>query len=277
MNTVEIITAFNQHDQIPYKAILSAIEHKEEITPALLAFFKNSIKNYKAEREEGPAFLISLALLAQFREKAAFDDLISLISLPEEHVEELLGLFSDELPTFIVSLYNGDLAAIKALIENTKISVTVRGAALNSLLGLFAIEKMSREELIAYHRSLLTSSFIEDEDFLSMLIDDIYALYPKELHAELIALLTKKEDCSLFVTKESVEELLNEYSQEDHLEAEIYSNIGILPVYNAIPLIENLYEGEMDEENLEDFMSTLEIDEEEDSCCQDSDKDCCDS
>ena len=277
MNTVEIITAFNQHDQIPYKAILSAIEHKQEVTPALLAFFKNSVKNYKAEREEGPAFLISLALLAQFREKAAFDDLISLINLPEEHVEELLGLFSDELPTFIVSLYNGDLAPIKAIIENTTLSVTVRGAALNSLLGLFAIEKLSREELITYYRSLLASSFIEDEDFVSILIEDIYSLYPKELHTELITLLTVKEECSLFVTKESVEELLNEYSQEDHLEAEIYSNIGILPVYNAIPLIENLYEGDMDEENLEDFMSTLEIDDEEESCCQDSDKDCCDS
>jgi hypothetical protein len=277
MTTTEIITALNQAEGVPYKAILAAIENRKEMTPALLALAKNFAENYTKLEEKGPDALIALALLAQFRETEVFESLLKLGHLTQEQADDFMADFADDFTSLFVSTYNGNFTGLTSVIEDTHAYVWFRVAALNSLLGLFAIGKLTRAELISYYRKLLASGCIEDENFTTRLVEDIFSFYPKELENEVKELIKQDKVNQLFVNEESIDEALKT-TEEEHLQDELYSNSTIFPLYNAFTFIEELYEEEMTEEELEDFMATLEGDEEdeeeEEGCCS-SDDECC--
>ncbi|CAH16590.1 hypothetical protein lpl2350 [Legionella pneumophila str. Lens] len=74
---------------------------------------------------------------------------------------------------------------MKKLIDNPNLNEWSRNAALKSLLGLVALDKLKRDELIDYIRMLFHSSLADDEDFLTRLVETASDIYPEELMQEI--------------------------------------------------------------------------------------------
>ncbi|HAT8938783.1 TPA: DUF1186 domain-containing protein [Legionella pneumophila subsp. pneumophila] len=74
---------------------------------------------------------------------------------------------------------------LKKLIDNPNLNEWSRNAALKSLLGLVALDKLKRDELIDYIRMLFHSSLADDEDFLTRLVETASDIYPEELMQEI--------------------------------------------------------------------------------------------
>jgi hypothetical protein len=140
----------------PEEAIRWAMAHRAEITPALL----ESLREPPARimEREGGWFLNVLAmyLLAQFREKAAFEPIIDFHAAITEAEEDLTeGVVTEGLSRILASLYLGDDLAIRRLIENAETNEWVRGAAVDVYPSLLASGQITRSEVVAYFRYLL--------------------------------------------------------------------------------------------------------------------------
>ncbi len=187
MQIEEILGHFkNPQGNFPKEAVNSALEHQEAITPYLLSILKSTISNFESIEDDSMDYTFALYVLSKFREKRAFPYILELASLPEDWPEELLGdCITESLARFIVSTFNDDLAAIKKIIENPNLNEWSRRAALNSLLGLIALEKLNRNELLDYIQTLFHSPLADDEDFVTSLVGIACDIYPEELMEEI--------------------------------------------------------------------------------------------
>jgi hypothetical protein len=171
----------------PQEAVNVAIQMKDEITPYLIALIREAAENYSKVHYSRMDHLFALFLLAKFREPLAFPYVMQIAMLPDEWSEKLLGdCVTEDLPALIVSTYNGDWSGIKAIIENIYINIWLRSAALKSLLGLVAINRLSRDEVIAYLKTVFQLGLTKNNDlFAAMLVDTACCLWPGELYAEI--------------------------------------------------------------------------------------------
>ena len=225
MQIDEILNNFNQpNGEFRKEALNAALNQQEEITPHLLAILDNTRAHPDHVKPNQIDYIVSFYILSKFREQKAFPSILAFASLPSELLEDLLGDFLTEgLARFIVSTFNGDLLAIKTVIENPQINRWFRNAALNSLIGLVAVDKMKREQLIDYLRSLFQSKLSEDETFTTSLVNTASDIYPEELLDE-INLAFDKEKVDLDVVnrrwiaqtlKKGKEACLSEYVYHD--------------------------------------------------------------
>jgi len=246
MLTVEqIVFSLNQKGKVPAMAINAALTtHKIEIIPALLAVVKNVAENYQYIDLDDITYLTAMYLLAQLREPAACQDIIKIASLYRDWPEKLLGdVITEGLPRFIVSTYDGNLQNIKNLIEHTHANLYSRTSALHSLLGLFAINRLSREEIIDYYMYLLNSPLTTDVEFTEFLINDICSLYPQELYNDAIKFFDNGLINSgqwAIVHREDLQEALD-MGMEDCLDKHVYDYKFHLPMENVIKEIAWLY------------------------------------
>ena len=225
MQIDEILNHFNQpKGQFPKEALNAALNQQEEITPHLLAILNNTLEHPYQVKPSQMDYIFSLYILSKFREQKAFPSILAFASLPSELLEELLGdCLTEGLARFIVSTFNGDFLAIKAVIENPKINRWCRNAALNSLIGLVAMDKMKRDQLIDYLRSLFQSKLAEDETFTTSLVNTASDIYPEELLDEInLAFDKKKVDLGVVnrkwiaqTLKKGKESCLSEYVYND--------------------------------------------------------------
>ena len=121
------------------KAMQSAVEQREAITPELLRVVEVIAANPTefAKRDDSMLPVFALYLLAQFREKRAYPAIVKMFSAPGETSYELVGdTVTEGLKQILASVYDGNPAPLHGLIENEEANEYVRDAAINAMLVL---------------------------------------------------------------------------------------------------------------------------------------------
>jgi len=78
-------------------------------------------------------FTYALYLLAQFKEKQAYQIIVKYVSQLTNGLDGTGDMVTEDLGSLLASVCNGDLSLIKQLIENPERNGYVRSAALESL------------------------------------------------------------------------------------------------------------------------------------------------
>lgn len=256
MNANEVLSALNQKNEVPISAILTALERSEEVTPTLLDFLEYILNNFQtADVTERSDIITTLFILAKLKEQKAFPYIIKIASLHDDWPEQILGdAHTESLTSLLVSTYNDDLPAIKHLIENRQANLWSRTAALESLHGLFALEIITRQELVNYYADLLNTSIIEDEEFVPWLIDAINSMYPVELYNEATSLISKPSFDHTIITQKNIDDTLD-LGMTECLNQNIYSREDLKPVetvINNVKWLYGTYENQDDEDSEEE-------------------------
>jgi hypothetical protein len=184
MLTVEqIITQLNADDSLfTREALEQAILHQEAITPALLTIIEN-VAIDPLSIEDTPAFNYALYLLAQFREKRAYPLIVKYfgeLGLESEALDPTGDIVTENLKNILASVCHGDLSLIKQLIEDPLVNEYVRTAALDSLVILYNIDQLSREDLVGYIETLFDPD--DDPFFIASLVSIACTIHPEELY-----------------------------------------------------------------------------------------------
>jgi hypothetical protein len=141
----------------PMKALQAAVEQRQAMTPELLRVVEVIAANpaEAAKRENYMLPVFALYLLAQFREKRAYPHIVKMFSAPGETSYDLAGdTVTEGLKHIFASVYDGNPAPLRGLIENDEANEYVRDAAINALVLLERSAQMPRDEVIDYFRSL---------------------------------------------------------------------------------------------------------------------------
>lgn len=145
----------------PQDIIQEMIDRHEELTPALLEVLSDAARLPEYYLEGGNWKLVTFAcyVLAQFRVTAAYKPLCTLLAGEEDTIDELFGdMITGDLGNILASVYDGDDAPLRALVENKDVYEYVRGSAVALCYQCLLVEgKISREALEAYATELLGS------------------------------------------------------------------------------------------------------------------------
>lgn len=184
----------------PRAALEGAIAQREEITPELLRIIEVAAQN-PSDASKGPdGFLPTFAtyLLAQFRDKRAFPLILKMVTGPGDSAHEILGeSITMDLGRILASVYDGNLAALKQVIENPQMDEYVRSGVLNTFLHLVRSQQMPREDLVEYLRYLLRPEAQRDESYIwDAIIEVVVELPAPELLEQTSSLF---EDDRLFI------------------------------------------------------------------------------
>ncbi len=144
----------------PDEHVFADIEKgREAIIPHLLQELRRFAENPQVIRQSGPDYIrhvLSIFLLAYFRETRAYPLVVKLISRPGDEVVELTGeVFTEALGRILASLYDGDLKPVQAVIENEQLNPWIRSAALDTLMVLWKEDVLEREQIIDYLKLLM--------------------------------------------------------------------------------------------------------------------------
>jgi uncharacterized protein len=137
------------HD-LPREAMRWALDHWDEAAPGLLGVLERYADGAdRSEEAAGAAFFI-LHLAGERRETRAFAPLCRLLR-DAEALEEVLGDgVTTTLSRILISAYDGDLEALKGVIEAEGADEYARAGALEVLAYLAATGRVAREEAEAY-------------------------------------------------------------------------------------------------------------------------------
>jgi hypothetical protein len=136
----------------PEAAIEFANAHRAEVTPYLV----ESVARVADHPENGadPDYVLHLYamhLLASWRETAAYAPLVRLGHHSEDVIEQLLGdTVTESYGRCLASVCDGNLAPLKALVEDSAAGHWARHAALEALMVRVLEGDASRDELVAY-------------------------------------------------------------------------------------------------------------------------------
>jgi len=196
----------------PKKAVEAAMEMRDEITPELLRILEDTIgraSEIVAEDEHGAYFvhLYAMYLLAQFRETRAYPLVVRFARLEEGVLDALAGEFvTEDLCRVLASVCDGDTGPIEELIEDENVGEYARGAALNSLLVLVSEGAKSRDEVMAYFKSLFAGRL---ERSYSHAWDSLVAcatrLHPEEVSGHITAAFEEGLVDEWFISPQNVE------------------------------------------------------------------------
>ena len=234
MEILQLIVQLEKPKTVPVEAINELMARKDESTPALLDVLTRTLDDYKRVATEKSDFLFALYILSYFREPLAFPHVLKFSQISADWVDKIFGdHITEALGSWLVSTYNGDFQALKNLIENKTAYTFSRSGALQSLLGLYALEKLSREEIIAYLKELIHSDLVEDYEFASAIALCAMRLYPEELYDDIMDLFEKGLIGPFFLSKGSIEKAL-EMGRKACLEQHVYTRKFNLPITNVI-------------------------------------------
>ncbi len=222
----------------PTAAVIKALMHPEKTTPILFDFLEHALQNYDCLEEGYMGHIYALFFLAQFREKRAFSYAIKFASLPKESIEDLLDdIITENLHQIMGSLYDGNLEALKKLIESPDSNIWSRGAGLRTLLVLIKAKVLERDFVIGYFKNLFHYSSFENNNLLiAQLIDTACDLYPSELIYEIKGAYEKGQVDLEFIEWEEVEKALAQ-DKEKALKKNLYANRQYDLIENASDIL----------------------------------------
>lgn len=175
----------------PFGAVEEAINRSHETVPFLMDFLNEVIADPARASSEFYGHVYALFILAYLREKKALPIVLKLISFPEPDLDNVLGdILTENMPQIIASLYGEDLEPIKNVIEDEKLDVWSRSAALRSLLALVKAEVLERNWVIEYLRQIFSDLDLKEH---GIVIDAACNLYPEELYDEIRQAISNDE------------------------------------------------------------------------------------
>jgi hypothetical protein len=185
----EIMEIFFYDDYIfPRHALRQAVEKKEEITPHLLRALERAANAPEDVLEDDDdSYIYAMFLLAQFREKRAYPLIVKIASHPPEQADDLLGdIPTEDLANVLASVSLGDTSLIVDLAANREAEEFSRAAAIRSWLALVVSGDRSREEAMAYYKSLFEGGLDDRNEVVwSELVDSANDLFPEEVYDQI--------------------------------------------------------------------------------------------
>jgi len=170
----------------PKKAVEYVIKHRNEATPPLLNFLNQVITDYRTLPNNFVGHLHAMFILAEFRECKAFELILKIADLPDMWPENLLGdIITEDFHRIIASVYDGNIQAIKNLIEKPAINTWSQNALLNTLLTLVKSNNLSRDYVVKYFKTLFKHSTFNNVDAMTHLVNVACDLYPEEVISEI--------------------------------------------------------------------------------------------
>src|SRR3954451_16532466 len=137
------------HD-LPREAMRWALDHWDEAAPGLLGVLERFADGTDRREAAVSAAFFILHLAAEKRQTRAFAPLCRLLRDPEA-LEEVLGDgVTTTLKRILIGTYDGDLEALKGVIEAEEVDEYARAGALEVLAYLAATGRVAREEAEAY-------------------------------------------------------------------------------------------------------------------------------
>lgn len=218
MEIEEILSQLETSDDVvPVVALAEAVDRPVEMIPVLV-----SILEYTAGHAEDVienkrlTHIFAMMLLAQYREKSAYQPIFEIFSLPGETSLDLTGDFVTEyLMRVLASVCCGDITLIQQLVENPEVNEYVRSAALRSLLVLVASDELYREEAVDYISELFYGKLESTPGLVwCTLVDCCGELHITELEGEVVAAFTDGRVDPEFVSLEQVKDRLQENREE---------------------------------------------------------------
>jgi hypothetical protein len=153
------------HD-LPREAMRWALDHWDEAAPGLLAVLERFADGTDRSEEAVGATFFILHLAAEKRETRAFAPLCRLVK-DAEAVEKVLGDgVTTTLKGILIGTYDGDLEALKGVIETEEADEYARAGALEALAYLTATGRIARDETTAYLEGLYQTLQPQGESFV---------------------------------------------------------------------------------------------------------------
>jgi hypothetical protein len=147
------------HDP-PRETVRWALERWEEAAPGLLGVLERYADGADRSKAAASATALILDLAAEKRETRAFVPLCRLAKQGAAAEAVLGGGVTSTLKRLLVSTYDGDLAALKGVIEAAGTAEPVRTGALEALAYLMATDRIARDEAEAYLLRLSTVALL---------------------------------------------------------------------------------------------------------------------
>lgn len=225
----EILDSIRYNDDriFPRKRLQELITEKEEMIPHLLDVMKEVRENPDAVLDYPTRFdhIYACYLLAQFRVKEFFPLWIDILKFPDEMPHNLFGdVITEDADRILASVYDGDIEAIKGLIEDAEVDEYVRQAGMTCLVVLVYNEELSREEVLDYFKTLMTTKLQTDNFYVNAgIVNACTDLYPDEVYNEIKDLYKKDVVESGAVNIHDVDRTLQE-SKEMYLKRQKQSN-----------------------------------------------------
>jgi len=151
MDLETAIQAFGSagHD-LPREAMQWTLDHWEEVAPDLLGMLERLVSGADRSDETTSAAFFILPLAGEKQDRRVFP-LLCRLALDGEALEAVLGDgVTTTLTQILISTYDGDLDALKGVIEAAEADEDVRAEALQALAYLTATGRIPREETEAY-------------------------------------------------------------------------------------------------------------------------------
>ena len=200
----------------PGEDVFNEVEkRKQELTPLLLRELQTFADNPDAIAECGEGYIrhvVSIYILAYLRNTEAYPLIIKLITHTGEKVVQLTGeVFTEALGRILASLYDGDLSAIKAVVENANLNPWIRCGALDSFMVLWKEDVLSREQVIAYLKELMEHKLEQSPGYVWDSIALIaYDLHPAELEDLLRQAMNKQLIAPMVLNAKSLKACIKE-------------------------------------------------------------------
>ena len=206
---------------LPEKEFACIRANREEAIPTLLEYVKTVCDMGEDLPEDYDAHTYAMFLLAEFKVNAAFPYLVQYLEYDKDRTYDLLSdTLTEDFGSILASVATtDDIPRLKAVVENTKLYLMQRHAALTALQALYAEDVYSREDYFAYLQHLL-DTFQDDPEFLAFTIIDcshtgnkaflstIEKLFEEKLVDEQITSFAfEKERLSLFSEEDSKRKL----------------------------------------------------------------------
>lgn len=158
MDVEEILAQLERnHSQVPLIALEEAAALREEMIPRLLGVLEELARDpapFLGDQDRN-LHVYAMYLLAQFREPRAYPLLVKIFSAPGEIAFDLAGdVVTQDLPSILASVADGDPSGMIKLIENEEANEYVRSVALDGLVTLMAVGTLSRDDVMKYFRHL---------------------------------------------------------------------------------------------------------------------------
>jgi len=211
MRLKEILSHLERNEgYFPRAAVQEAIDHRDEIVPPLLEILADVARDLNPFVGGGRFIHIyAMYLLAQFRETRAYPLLVQIFSTPGELPMELAGdVVTEDLGRILASVSDGDVGGMTALVENEQANEYVRSAAMKGLLTLLACGKRSRDEVMAYFKSLFQKFDRRFSHAWTALVRSCTELFPEEVVGEIRQAYEDELVEPFFIRWEDVEEVL---------------------------------------------------------------------
>jgi hypothetical protein len=182
---------------------------QHQIMPLLLdeiAHFAEDPNVINKQNDDYIRHVVSLFIVAYFREEEAYPLIIKLISHPGDNVIQLTGeVFTEALGRILASVCDGNLSPIKSVIENPNISPWLRSAALDSLMVLWKENILDREDIVHYLRELMEGKLEASPSYVWDAIALIaYDLHPGDLEDLLLKAINNKLIAPMVLNKQSL-------------------------------------------------------------------------